>query len=145
MGRFDQLALAIAAVATAIEAMGIHGFATRYYLDQVPNGKMPIGAAGWAIATYGPIGVAVLFWHGGKRVPAPWSWMLHILFIPCAWGLFVAGESMMLSVIRDPDFDAVMGGPEFVPALSLFPVVGSYLAAVIIRHMSRVRGRMNGG
>jgi len=147
MGRFDKLVLAIAAVATAMAAIGFHSFAIQYYLAQVPNGKMPIGVAGWAITTYGPLAMAVLFWRGGRRVPAPWSWILHILFIPCAWTLFIVGDSMMLSVIRDPDFDAAMGGPEFIPALCLTVVVCSYLAAAIIRHMSRAmaKARANSG
>lgn len=133
MNRFDKLALAAVIIVTLLCVRGSGDFVYDYYMDQIPEGMLPIGVAGWAIATYGPIAVAVLFWRWAKRIPAPW--VLHLLFLPCAAVLFRIGDALMLSVIEDPDFDATLGGPEMPAILLLVVAVGGYFAAVIARQI----------
>ena len=92
---------------------------------------MPVAAVGWTIATYGPIAAAVLFWRYVRQVKALTSLVLHILFLLSAFGLFVTGDRLMLSVIKNPDSDATIGGPDDPAFLSLVVAVVSYLVAVI--------------
>ena len=133
MNRFETLALVTAVVATLLGAMGSLGFAYRYYIDQMSAGGLPVAAAGWAIATYGPLAIATLFWRCAKHLPPPLSWVLHICFFPCALVLFNAGDVLMISTIRDPDFDATLDAPEMPALLSLLVAVGGYITALLAR------------
>ena len=130
MNRLDKLALAAVIITTLLCIRGSVDAAYAYTSTRPisATGSM-IGLAGWLIATYGPISIAVWFWRWAKQVRA--SWVPHLLFLPCAAGIFRAGEALMLFVIGDPDFDATLGGP-VIPAYLLFiAAAGGYLAALV--------------
>jgi hypothetical protein len=100
-------------------------------LRPLSGAKQMLGLAGWFVATFGPIGVAVCFWRLAKRVRAPW--VVHLLFLPCAVALLWVGQHLILFAIDYQDFDHTLGGPVLQAAL-LFPVASIlYFAALIYR------------
>lgn len=135
MNRFEKLALVAVIVVTLRYVRGPGDFVYDYYRKQVPEGMVSIGIAGWAIASYGPIAIAVLFWRWAKRVRSPW--IVHLLFLPCAIALLATGDTLMLLVIEDPDFEATIGAPEMAATLLFLVAVGGYLAALIARRVSK--------
>ncbi|HEX5184206.1 MAG TPA: hypothetical protein VFW19_13795 [Allosphingosinicella sp.] len=143
MNRFDKMMLAAAVVVTLIFARGQMEIARLYIqMDHLSDRIIPTWTAGWLIATYGPIAVAAWFWRRAKRARAPW--VLHILFLPGAIILLNAGESIMLSTIPDPDFDATLGGP-MMPAVLLFLIaVGGYACALVSRRIRSAGDRAQG-
>ncbi len=136
MNRFDKVAVVTAIIATLLGAIGSQGFEYRYYMDQMPAGGWRVFVAGWAVATYGPIAAAALLWRCAKRLPLPWRWLPHLLFVPCAVMLLRAGEALMASTIQDPDFDAMMDAPLMPAILSQFVAFSSYIAALVIGRKS---------
>ena len=141
MNRLEKLALTTAIVVTILIVTGLRSVAYTYYLDQVRAGGLPTWAAGTMLATYGPIAAAVLFWRCARKINALWT--SFVLFLPCAVALLQAGETLMLSVIDDPDFDAMLGAPTMPANLSFIAAVGGYLAAVIARRRSIAEQRGN--
>lgn len=79
---------------------------------------------GWFVATFGPIGIAVLFWRVAKLFRH--GWILHLLFLPCTVALYVAGEKVILFATDYTDFDHTLGGP-VLQARALFPIAVSGL------------------
>ena len=130
MNHFDKFALGAVILTTLLcarETLAIGSF----YIDflDLPPSAAATGVAGWLVATYGPIAVAALCWRWAKRVRFPW--VPHLLLLPAAVIVFRTGASLLLSVIRQPDFDAMIGAPVF-PAILLFVIaIGGYFAAVV--------------
>jgi hypothetical protein len=135
MNRFDKLALVAVILVTLICVRGPGDLVYDYYRKQIPDGMLPIGLAGFVIATYGPITVAVLFWRWAKRTSMPW--VLHLLLVPSAAGLLSIGEALMLHVIKDPDFDATMDAPLMASTLLFLVAIGTYFGALIAKQVSK--------
>ncbi|HEY1607164.1 MAG TPA: hypothetical protein VGF77_16360 [Allosphingosinicella sp.] len=136
MNRFDKMALTAVIVVTLLCARGQVTIAHLYIqMDHLPETIIPIWAAGWAVATYGPIAIAAWFWRWAKRASAPG--VLHILFLPCAIILLNMGEMIMLSVIPDPDFDATLSGPMIPAMLLLIVAAGGYFGALVAKRLRR--------
>jgi hypothetical protein len=94
------------------------------------DGGRPIWIAGYLIATYGPIILAVGFRRIARCISA--RWVVHVLFFPAAILALNVGERIMLSVIEEPDFDATLGAP-IMPALLLVVfAVALYLVALVV-------------
>jgi hypothetical protein len=55
MERCDKLALAGVIIVSLVGAAFTKSFAYRLYFEHISSGKLLIAAAGWALATYGPI------------------------------------------------------------------------------------------
>ena len=136
MNRLEKVAISTAAISTLLGAVGFQSFPYQYYVDQMLPGSLPIAATGWAIATYGPIALAVIFWRCAKVVRPPFTLVLHVLFLPCALTAFWAGERLMLALISDLDFDATLSAPEMPAILSLAVAIICYFAAVIVHRTS---------
>ncbi len=93
-----------------------------------------LGATGWLLANYGPIATALLIWRWSQRMRR--SWILHVLLLPIIFAEMRVGGDMMLHVMDQPDFDAMMGAP-IIPGTALVVVaLLGYLAALISRQMS---------
>lgn len=133
MNRLDGIATVTALAATLMGIVGFRNFAFGYYADQMLPGSLPVGMAGWAIATYGPLIAAVAWWRYAKRLSRNVALSLHAIFLPCVLGIFWAGDAIMLAILSDPDFDATLGAPEMPALLSLAVAIVSYYAAVAIR------------
>ena len=135
MNRLDKVALAAAIVTTVFFARGTF-FIAQFYIDyrSIPAMTLPIGIAGWLIATYGPLATAVWFWRWAKAHHSPG--VVHLLFLPCAVSLLWAGERLMLFAIDQPDFDAMLGGPANQAALLFVIAAGAYFAALMSRRIS---------
>lgn len=141
MNRLEKLALATTIAVTILNVWGFGSVAYAYYLDQIRGGDLPIWAAGTMLATYGPIAAAVLFWRWAKKSMALWT--SFVLFLLCAIGLFRGGETLMLAVIEDPDFDAMFGAPIMPATLLLMVAVTGFFAAVIARRRLLAKDRPN--
>ena len=63
MKRSDKLALAGLIIVSLGGAALTNSFAYQLYFGQMPPGKLAIAIAGWAVAAYGPILLAGLFWR----------------------------------------------------------------------------------
>ena len=87
-----------------------------------------LGVLGWLVATFGPIVLAAIFWRlaNGSRA----AWLLHLLFLPCAYALLRAGAGVMLFVIGDFDFDSTLGGPVLQAGLLFMIASAAYFVAV---------------
>ena len=132
LNRLDMVAVLAVIVSTFLCLQSALDAADAYTLFQpLSVAKQVLGVAGWFVATFGPIGVAVCFWRLAKRVRAPW--IVHLLFLPCAYALLMGGGYLMLFVIGDPDFDATLGGPVMQAALLFAVALVLYFAAVIYR------------
>ena len=100
------------------------------------------GCLGWFTATFGPIGLVVVFWRCTKILRR--AWMLHLLMLPFTLAMFKAGSALMLSVIGSPDFDDTLGGPVLQGiALLLLAVIG-YYSAVLYTAWTRGTTAANG-
>ena len=137
MNRFDKMALGAAIVATFVfrpETMNAY-----YWNVEILHlsAKMwTIVAAGWIIATYGPITIAAWFWRLMKRIRAPW--VLHLLVLPCAVITLWTGASLMFFASEDSGSDHLEGVPVATAALLFGVAVGGYFAALAWR---RFRGQ----
>jgi hypothetical protein len=135
--RLDVVA-AVAVIATSWLFMRYAWFAADLYFNStfhpLSGAMQALGVVGWLLATFGPVGVAVIFWRLAKR-GRKWL-LLHVFFLPCAIALFVTGQRIMLLVIGDPDFDATLGGP-VLQAFALFVFsVAAYFAALAWKGIS---------
>ncbi|HEY0026832.1 MAG TPA: hypothetical protein VGC35_03085 [Allosphingosinicella sp.] len=132
LNRLDIVAVVAVIVSTilCIEA-ALHAADAYTHFRPISGAKQMLGVIGWIIATFGPIGVAVCFWRLAKRVRAPW--VVHLLFLPCAYALLMAGVYLMLFVIGDPDFDSTLGGPVMQAALLFAAASVLYFGAAIYR------------
>jgi hypothetical protein len=121
----------VAAVLTTCLCIRGASQAAELYLTARPAtaGMKALGLAGWAIATFGPMAVAALFWRLAKRVRA--RWLVHLLFLACAIAVFRAGDALMLFVTGTPDFDDTLGTPEMQAALMFVVAAAAYLAAIL--------------
>lgn len=128
--RLELVALT-AAIVTSWLCMRAALDASEAYLigRHITAGMKMLGLLGWAIATFGPMGLAAGFWRLSKRIRA--RWLVHLLFVPCALALFRAGDALMLFVAGTPDFDDTLGGPEMQAALMLLIAAAAYLAAIL--------------
>ena len=137
MNRLDKVLLATGVAVTLLGVIGAQSFGYQYYLEQVSGDKLPIGLLGWMVATYGPLLAAALFWRLSKHVAAPLALLMLVLFVPCAILLVRLGDTLMLDAIQDPDFDAIIGGPDFPADISLTVAVVGYVVALVTRFRSR--------
>ena len=92
-------------------------------------GDLVLGCSGWFIATFGPIGLAVVFWRWAKGLRKAWA--LHVLMLPSALAMLKLGGSLMLFAIGSPDFDDTIGGPVIQAITLLLLAVIGYYSAVI--------------
>ena len=46
----------------------------------ISQANQMLGIFGWMVATFGPIGLALVFWRLAKRFRG--RWILHLLFLP---------------------------------------------------------------
>jgi len=135
MNRLDKLAFAAVIITTLLCVRGtVSIFYVYNSVQPIFGTKLMIGFSGWFIATYGPIAIAVWFWRWAKHIRA--SWVLHLLFLPCAFTVLRAGEALMLYVIGDPDFDATLGGPVMQAYLLFIVAAVGYFAAVVSKRRS---------
>jgi Mg/Co/Ni transporter MgtE len=130
LNRFDVFALAAAVVTSWLCLRAALDASEAYRMARPLTAEMQtLGLLGWAIATFGPMGLAVGFWRLSKRFRA--RWVIHLLFLPCAIALLLAGAELMLFVIGHRDFDDTLGGPVLQAALMLVLAVAAYFAAVV--------------
>src|SRR3954470_11542760 len=130
LNRLDMVAIVAVVVTSFLCMRGAWDAAQAYFgADPMPPSRRALGLLGWFVATFGPIGAAVGFWRLAKRVRA--SWLLHLLFVPCAFALLLAGQAPMLFVIGEPDFDSAIGGPVLQAGLLFAIAVAVYLAALV--------------
>jgi endonuclease/exonuclease/phosphatase (EEP) superfamily protein YafD len=128
--RLEIVGLAAAVVTSWLCVRGALDASEAYQIGRsMTAGTKTLGLAGWAIATFGPMAVAILFWRLSKRVRA--RWLVHLLFLPCAIALLIAGEALMLHVTGTLDFDDTLGAPEMQAALMFLIAAGAYLAAIL--------------
>jgi len=128
VGWFEVVAFASAGVITALTVPTMID-ASPIYESQMTDGGKPLWITGWVVASYGPLCIAAAFWRLSKRVRYPW--LLHLLFVPGALLTLRAGESLMPSVIQDPDFDSTIGAPVMAAIFCSFAAVIIYFGAVI--------------
>jgi len=136
MNRFDMFAVGAALAVTLLCARNMVAIASFYVeLLHLSGATVVVGILGWITATYGPIAIAALFWRWAKLVRRPW--VLHLLLLPCAVIMMRTGNSVVLKVIQQPDFDAMMGGPS-VPTTMLFltAVIGYFIALIYGRSLN---------
>jgi hypothetical protein len=130
MNRFEILALVAVIVVTPLCATAIASTIEMYVVDGGLAGTaLTIGIAGWILANYGAVAVAVGFWRVAKR--SRLRWLLHLIALPLAVKTLDLGETMMLSVVPDLDFDGVIGAPLFPGSILLVVVLIGYPAAII--------------
>jgi hypothetical protein len=130
LNRMDVFGL-LAVCVTTFFFLGAALNAADLYLSvkHMSAGDLIIGCAGWIIATFGPIVLAIVFWRCAKRLQR--AWVLHLLMLPLALAMLNAGSALMLSVTGTPDFDDTIGGPVIQAlALLLLAVSGYYSAAL---------------
>lgn len=130
LNHFEVFAL-VAAVVTSWLCLRAALDASEAYQIARPltAGMQTLGLLGWAVATFGPMGLAVGFWRLSKRFRA--RWVIHLLFLPCAIALLQAGAELMLFAIGHRDFDDTLGGPVLQAALMLIAAVAAYLTSVL--------------
>ncbi|MES2441600.1 MAG: hypothetical protein V4574_02120 [Pseudomonadota bacterium] len=135
MNRFDIFAL-VAVVLVMVLCLGATLSAVDIYIVRahLPWTMAAAGVAGWILASLGPITIAALFWRWAKRVR--WSWVLHLLFLPCAGIACWNGQSLMLFVMGEPDFDATIGAPVMPSFLLMAIAVAGYAVALFSRLVS---------
>jgi hypothetical protein len=142
MNRCDQLALAGVLIVSLWGVEFTRSFVYDLYFGRMPVGTLLVAAAGWVIATYGPVLAATLFWRLAKRFPMPW--FVHVLLLPSFYALLAAGNLLMLSTLDVPDFDNTLGAP-IMPAL--FVAIATmlvYFSALAVECVLRSRARSNG-
>ncbi len=98
-----------------------------------------IAAAGWIIATYGPITIAAWFWRLAKRFRAPW--VLHLLFLLCAVMTLSTGVSLMFLAGGNTSSDHQTGEAVMTAAPLFVAAVDGYFAALIHRQISAATKR----
>jgi hypothetical protein len=141
MNRFEKLALAAAILVSLRYVRGPGDHTYEYYRAQIPEGMLQVGLAGWALSTFGPIAVALLFWRWAKWIHAPW--LLHLSLLPCMLALTWIGHSLMLSVIDDSDFDATLGAPVIAGFLLSLIAIGGYFGGLVALMFSKSGDRAN--
>jgi len=130
LNRLDAIA-AVAVMVTSWLCLNATLDAAGAYLgmNRIPQALQALGILGWLVATFAPLGLAVAFWRFAKRVSRPW--LLHLLFLPCAFVLLIAGSRAMAFVAGAPDFDATLGGPMLQASLLFVIATAVYLGAVV--------------
>jgi hypothetical protein len=138
LNRLELMAIAAVVVSTWL-CIGPALDAADMYRTHRPIGPAAqmLGVFGWLVATFGPLALAIGFWRlaGRSRVP----WLLHLLFLPGAAALLMAGDRIMLFVTGTIDFDDTLGGPEMQAALLLMVAVLAYFSAVLWTAVARLR------
>lgn len=136
LNRMDIFGL-LAATMTTFVFFGAASNAAGVYnrAGALSTGAILLGCAGWAVATFGPIALAVLLWRGAKRFNR--GWLLHLLMLPLAIGAVNLGSSMMLWVTSTPDFDDTLGGPVLQAGLLFVLAVFGYYLAVLYTVLHR--------
>ena len=138
MNRFDKFALAAVMLVTLLCAGSMVPI-FQYYLETLTPASLMMGIAGWLIATFGPLLVALWCWRKAKQVRFPW--MLHLGMLAGAIILLETGKSMMLAAMDAPDFDAMMGGPSNPPDLLFLIVIGGYFSGLAYQRISSASRR----
>lgn len=136
LNRFEQAAAAAVIVTTWLCIEGALNAAEAYLMLEPISAPMRVFAVlGWAVATFGPLALAVLFRRLARRVSRPW--LLHLLFLPGAYGLIIAGSRIMSFVVGDPGFDATLGGPVMQAFLLFLFIVPAYFVAAAASALKR--------
>ena len=133
MKRSDTLALAGLIIVSLGGVAFTKSFAYHLYFGEMPAGTMSIAIAGWAIAAYGPILLAWLFWRMAQRISV--AWLLHMMLLPSFYALLLAGNALMLSTLEVPDFDDTLGAPIMPALLSIAVTAIVYFSALVARHV----------
>lgn len=107
----------------------------RLYAPEITAPELPVAVAGWAIASYGPLLIAIFFWRWADRFSS--SWLLHVLLLPCLYAVLLAGWQIMGSTVVDSDFDSTLGAPILPSLLCAIVVMAAYYAAVAVKSVSR--------
>jgi len=112
------------------------------YFDQMSLDNWLIAAAGWCLATYGPILVTLWLWRLTKMRHI--SWIIHIALLPSLFALLVVGERIMLSTLYSPDFDSTLGAPIMPALLAVLAAATIYYSALMVERRARFQVRPNG-
>jgi hypothetical protein len=142
MNRSDGLALAGVIVASFAGINFARTFADHPYFSGKPFWELSIVAAGWMLATYGPIITAALFWRLAKRSALPW--LFHVLLLPMFYGLLLAGNAVMLSMLDVPDFDDTLGAPMMPAFFCTIATAIVYFSALAARGLLKLNARSSG-
>lgn len=135
MRRSDTLALAGTILMSCQGVLFVTGPIFRLYAPEITAREIPVAIGGWAIASFGPILVAALFWRWADRKPK--GWLLHLLLLPCLYALLLAGWRIMGSTVVDSDFDSTLGAPIMPSLLFSVVVMAVYYSALAAKQMSR--------
>lgn len=141
MCRSGKLALAGLVSVTLLGAAFMQSRAYGLYFNRMPFGEWLVAAAGWIIATYGPVLVAISLWRSAKYCRNPWA--LHLLLLPILYVMLVAGSRLILTTLYVPDFDATLGAPILPAFVSIVATVTIYFFALVAEGVSRSGGREN--
>lgn len=140
----DRLALAGAALMSGAGILFAHGPVFRtFYAPELTAWTYPVAIAGWVLASYGPILVAALFWRWADRLSK--GWLLHLLLIPCLFGLLIAGARIMGSTVVDSDFDNTLGAPIMPATFCALIVIAVYFPALAVKYAMRSKVRSRDG
>ena len=135
MRRSSKIALIGAILMSCQGILFATGPIYRLYAPEITVLELPVAVAGWAIASYGPLLVAVLFWRWADRFSR--GWLLHILLLPCLYAVLLAGWRIMGSTVVDSDFDSTLGAPIMPSLLCAIVVMTAYYAALAGKLASR--------
>ncbi|MET0308954.1 MAG: hypothetical protein ABW023_09640 [Sphingomonas sp.] len=136
MNRFEKIAVVAAVLATWLYADATESVWDLYVVrPHLPWLLTAFALAGWILSNYVPIAVALLYWRRAKQARRPW--VFHLLLLPSIILATWAGDSMMLQVTGEPDFDATIGAPVIIGMYLLIVAVLGYAAAVIAHRNAR--------
>lgn len=138
MNRFDRFAL-VAVMLVTLLCAGSMAPIFQYYSDTLAPASLMMGIAGWLIATFGPLLVALWCWRKAKKMHAPW--MPHLGMLAGAVVLLETGKSIMLAAMGAPNFDNMLGGPSNPPHFLFLLVIGGYFSGLAYQRISSVSGR----
>ena len=95
MNRAGSVAYGLAAIALImLFGRETHDAGLFVVYDHTPQPMFAPALAGWGVTTFGPLILSICIWSLVKRVRARWA--PHLLFIPCAIGLYRAGEELLV-------------------------------------------------
>ncbi|WP_145751438.1 hypothetical protein [Nitrospirillum amazonense] len=142
MDRSDGIALLGVALVSLAGADFAISYANFPYFSGISLGRLSGVAAGWALATYGPIVAAVLFWKRAKQSTLPW--LFHALLLPVFYCLLLVGSKIMLSMLNVSDFDDSLGAPIMPALFCVMAVTIIYFSALATRQALRWSGGFKG-
>lgn len=142
MGRSDKVALIGLTIVTLMGSAFVRGRVYELYFVQLSIQQWFVAAAGWCIATYGPVLAAMILWKSATRSRIPR--LRHLLLLPTHYGLLVVGNKLMLSTQYLPDFDSTMGAPIMPALLTIIMTISVYCLSLGVVHTAGTRSQPNG-